>query len=173
MTFFLPRQGLRLNRTLVFLSLLNNQIGDYGATRLAEVCVITQSASLVLSVLSEFGGFFCTMSTDMNLCKASDLSNNFLSVCIFHSKTLGEFSLTHEEVLERRKLLLEKSQALAAAMSSLRQDSDQSPEDQHAGASSSSLGGKQDGKAKKKVTCEDTCSGERTGSRRNHVSNFL
>lgn len=70
-------------------------------------------------------------------------------------QTLGEFALTHEEVLERRKLLLERSQAIAAAMSSLQVDSDQSPEDQLASvASSNSLsGGKQDSKAKKKVMC--------------------
>lgn len=89
----------------------------------------------------------------------------FLTIHVFHSKTLAEFALTHDEVLERRKLLLEKSQALAAAMSSLRQDSDQSPEEQHLGASSTSLcGGKQDGKARKKVT--------RVGITREHVNTW-
>lgn len=84
------------------------------------------------------------------------IQQQIITVHIFYSKTLGEFALTHDEVLERRKLLLEKSQALAAAMSSLRQDSDQSPEDQHSGAGSNTGGGKQDGKGKKKVTCKDT-----------------
>ncbi|XP_054619186.1 leucine-rich repeat-containing protein 71 isoform X3 [Dunckerocampus dactyliophorus] len=56
--FFCHPQGLRFNRTLLFLSLSNNQIGDSGATELAMV--------------------------------------------------LGEIVLTHEEIVERRKLLLEK-----------------------------------------------------------------
>lgn len=85
------------------------------------------------------------------------MTSNLNILYIFPVQTLGEFALTHDEVLERRKLLLERSQAIAAAMSSLQVDSDQSPEDQLASvASSNSLsGGKQDSKAKKKVTCRE------------------
>lgn len=41
-------QGLRLNRTLVCLSLSNNQIGDVGATQLARVIIYLASEDLVL-----------------------------------------------------------------------------------------------------------------------------
>lgn len=95
LSFFLPHQGLRLNRTLVFLSLLNNQIGDYGATRLAEVCFIIKSSSLVLlAVLSaiDFSSKsplkegFCTINTEINLCKAS-----CLALCLQLSKMGNNF----------------------------------------------------------------------------------
>lgn len=34
-------------------------------------------------------------------------------------QVLGEFALTHEEVVERRKMLLERTQAVSAAMSNI------------------------------------------------------
>ncbi|XP_056178575.1 leucine-rich repeat-containing protein 71 [Falco biarmicus] len=61
-------RGLRLNRSLLFLSLENNDIGDVGATRLAEV--------------------------------------------------LAPFALTHDEVVERRRLLL--AEALGQSCTGLR-----------------------------------------------------
>lgn len=36
-----------------------------------------------------------------------------------HFQILGEFALTHEEVLERRKLLLERMQPVGVAMSNI------------------------------------------------------
>lgn len=47
---------------------------------------------------------------------------NLRTLCLLntvHFQILGEFALTHEEVVERRKLLLERTQSVSAAMSNI------------------------------------------------------
>ncbi|TKS88350.1 Leucine-rich repeat-containing protein 71 [Collichthys lucidus] len=86
---------------LTHLSLRNNRIGDEGAR-------------LIGSALSTI------RSANKNL-----LSLNLAFNCIGDegaahiAKTLAEFALTHEEVVERRKLLLERTQDVCAAMSNI------------------------------------------------------
>ncbi|XP_075867737.1 leucine-rich repeat-containing protein 71 isoform X2 [Nelusetta ayraudi] len=123
------------NKNLLSLNLAFNSIGDAGAAHIAKGLRLNRTLVFLSLLNNQIGDYGATRLAE----------------------TLAEFALTHDEVLERRKLLLEKSQALAAAMSSLRQDSDQSPEEQHLGASSTSLcGGKQDGKARKKEAPKKT-----------------
>ncbi|ETE56311.1 Leucine-rich repeat-containing protein 71, partial [Ophiophagus hannah] len=77
--------GLRLNRSLLSLSLAHNQIGDEGALKLAEV-----------SPLEKPGPGRPEGSHKGSLSRLLAL------------QVLGPFALTHTEVVERRRLLLEK-----------------------------------------------------------------
>ncbi|XP_068566719.1 leucine-rich repeat-containing protein 71 isoform X1 [Cebidichthys violaceus] len=116
------------NKNLIFLNLAFNCIGDAGATHIAQGLRFNR-ALLMLS-----------------------LCNNQIgdSGAAHLAAILSEFALTHEEVVERRKMLLERTQS-----SSLRVDSDP-PADQPlsvATASSSSLSISKGGnKGKKKIT---------------------
>lgn len=76
-------QGLRLNRTLVCLSLSNNQIGDVGATQLARVIIYLMLEDFVDRII-------------------------YWILHLFH-QILGEFALTHEEAEERIKLMERKA----------------------------------------------------------------
>lgn len=75
-------QGLRLNRTLLCLSLSNNRIGDAGATNLAQVFSYLPVNYFVDQLINCLFGL----------------------LRLFH-QTLGEFALTHEEAEERTKLM--------------------------------------------------------------------
>lgn len=78
-------QGLRLNRSLLSLSLAHNQIGDEGALKLAEVSARRLPAPLEEPRVAR-GSFRQLLALQV----------------------LGPFALTHTEVVERRRLLLEK-----------------------------------------------------------------
>lgn len=75
-------QGLRLNRSLLWLSLAHNRIQDKGALRLAEVGVRGGAGPR--------GGAGRGLTT------------------LLPAQVLRPFELTHREVVERRRLLLEK-----------------------------------------------------------------
>ncbi|XP_059206186.1 leucine-rich repeat-containing protein 71 isoform X2 [Centropristis striata] len=114
------------NKNLMSLNLSFNSICDAGATHIAQGLRLNRSL-LILS-----------------------LSNNQIgdSGAAHLAAILGEFALTHEEVVERRKLLLERTQS-----SSLRVDAEQPGEQLPSVASSSSLSAsKGESKSKKKET---------------------
>lgn len=79
-------QGLRLNRALLWLSLAHNRIQDQGALKLAEVGAVGRGEETVRGV-SPAGGW-----------RLSGRS----------PQVLRPFELTHTELVERRRLLLEK-----------------------------------------------------------------
>lgn len=85
-------QGLRLNRSLLSLSLAHNQIGDEGALKLAEVT----AGGAARSVGGARGPGWPEGSHQGSLSRLLAL------------QVLGPFALTHTEVVERRRLLLEK-----------------------------------------------------------------
>lgn len=79
-------QGLRLNRTLVCLSLSNNQIGDVGAAQLAGVFIYLTFEALAGHIIHGTAWL----------------------LHLFH-QILGAFALSHEEAEERIKRLERKS----------------------------------------------------------------
>ncbi|NWU89329.1 LRC71 protein, partial [Upupa epops] len=96
-------EGLRLNRSLLSLSLANNDIGDAGATKLAEV--------------------------------------------------LGPFTLTHAEVVQRRRLLLAKASGWSRTILKVPDGSSEGPSGHHSNIAANKLHPAKLGKAplKKKV----------------------
>lgn len=86
-----------MNRALLSLGLANNHIGDRGAQKLAEVIhsIHVNFLQCYTNLMNQLLGI-----DKLPLCV---VSTRFL--CIF--QTLSRFSLTHEEVVERRKLLSE------------------------------------------------------------------
>ncbi|XP_035038949.2 leucine-rich repeat-containing protein 71 isoform X3 [Hippoglossus stenolepis] len=92
---------------LTHLSLRNNRMGD-------------TSARLIGSLLST------TRTSNKNLLSLNLAFNSIGDAGAAHiAQVLGDFALTHDEVVERRKMLLERSQS-----TSLRVNSDQTPTDQ-------------------------------------------
>ncbi|XP_044027570.1 leucine-rich repeat-containing protein 71 isoform X2 [Siniperca chuatsi] len=120
---------------LSHLSLRNNRIGDEDARVIGMALSTTRSANknlislnLAFNSIGDAGATHIAQGLRLNralLCLS--LSNNQIgdSGAAHLAEVLGEFALTHEEVVERRKLLLERTQS-----SSFRVDSDQSPADQ-------------------------------------------
>ncbi|KAM3595810.1 uncharacterized protein V6R79_003195 [Siganus canaliculatus] len=152
----LPEQSYHLllseDSTLTHLSLRNNRMGDEGARLIGSALSTPKSANknlvslnLAFNSIGDAGAAYIAQGLRLNralLCLS--LSNNQigdLGAARF-AEILGNFALTHEEVVERRKLLLERMQA-----PSFRVDSDQSPTGQL--TSSSSSMGKVEGKGKK------------------------
>ncbi|XP_041811882.1 leucine-rich repeat-containing protein 71 [Chelmon rostratus] len=131
----LPEQSYHLllseDSTLTHLSLRNNRIGDEGARLIGLALSTARSANknllslnLAFNSIGNAGAAHIAQGLRLNralLCLS--LSNNQIGdLGAAHlAEILSEFALTHEEVVERRKLLLEKTQA-----SSLRVDSDHS-----------------------------------------------
>ncbi|XP_070841286.1 leucine-rich repeat-containing protein 71 [Chaetodon trifascialis] len=131
----LPEQSYHLflseDSTLTHLSLRNNGIGDEGARLIGLALSTARSANrnlvslnLAFNSIGDAGATHIAQGLRLNralLCLS--LSNNQIgdSGAAHLAEILGEFALTHEEVVERRKLLLEKTQP-----SSLRVDSDHS-----------------------------------------------
>ncbi|XP_060916288.1 leucine-rich repeat-containing protein 71 [Labrus mixtus] len=155
----LPEQSYHLllseDSLLTHLSLRNNSIGDEGARLIGAALSTTRSAnrnllSLNLSFNSIGDEGAAHIAQGLRLNRALlflSLSNNQIgdAGAAPLAQTLGDFALTHEEVMERRKLLLERAQS-----SSIAADSDQSPADQlPSDPSSSSLSSS---KGKKKET---------------------
>lgn len=90
-------KGLRLNRALLYLSLANNQIRDSGAAHFSKV-------SIYIKVFNLYKCFcICRLS-----CFKSHQSYCIIQCHPFIFQVLSEFPLTHEEVVERRKLLASK-----------------------------------------------------------------
>ncbi|XP_039978198.1 leucine-rich repeat-containing protein 71 [Xiphias gladius] len=135
----LPDQSYHLllseDSTLNHLSLRNNRIGDEGARLIGSALSTTRSSNKNLLSLNLAFNSICDagaahIAKGLRLNRALlflSLSNNQIgdSGAAHLARVLGNFALTHEEVVERRKMLLERMQS-----SSLGVDSDQTPADQ-------------------------------------------
>ncbi|XP_019119759.1 leucine-rich repeat-containing protein 71 isoform X2 [Larimichthys crocea] len=142
---------------LTHLSLRNNRIGNEGARLIGSALSTTRSANknllslnLAFNCIGDEGAAHIAKGLRFNCALLFlSLSNNQIgdSGAGHLAATLAEFALTHEEVVERRKLLLERTQD-----SSLRVSSDQSSVGQLPSVpSSTSLStSKGENKAKKK-----------------------
>ncbi|XP_072226170.1 leucine-rich repeat-containing protein 71 [Leuresthes tenuis] len=121
----LPEQSFHLllseDSVLTHLSLRNNQIGDEGARLIGSALSTTRSANkkllllnLAFNSIGDEGATHIAQGLRFNrtlICLS--LANNQIgdSGAAHLSAILGEFALTHEEVTERRKLLLQRTQA--------------------------------------------------------------
>ncbi|XP_067468769.1 leucine-rich repeat-containing protein 71 isoform X2 [Thunnus thynnus] len=135
----LPEQSYHLllseESVLTHLSLRNNRIGDEGARLIGSALSTTRSANknlcslnLAFNCIGDVGAAHIAQGLRLNRALLFlSLSNNQIgdSGAAHLAAILGEFALTHEEVVERRKLLLERMQS-----SSLGIDADQSSADQ-------------------------------------------
>ncbi|TMS18249.1 Leucine-rich repeat-containing protein 71 [Larimichthys crocea] len=142
---------------LTHLSLRNNRIGDEGARLIGSALSTTRSANknllslnLAFNCIGDEGAAHIAKGLRFNCALLFlSLSNNQIgdSGAGHLAATLAEFALTHEEVVERRKLLLERTQD-----SSLRVSSDQSSVGQlpSVPSSTSLSASKGENKAKKK-----------------------
>ncbi|XP_045914556.1 leucine-rich repeat-containing protein 71 isoform X9 [Micropterus dolomieu] len=131
----LPEQSYHLllseDSNLTHLSLRNNRIGDEGARVIGTALSTTRSANkslmslnLAFNSIGDAGAAHIAQGLRLNRALLFlSLSNNQIgdSGAAHLAAILGEFALTHEEVVERRKLLLERKQ------SPFRGDVDQSP----------------------------------------------
>ncbi|KAM9340237.1 leucine-rich repeat-containing protein 71 [Symphorus nematophorus] len=155
----LPERSYQLllseDSTLTHLCLRNNRIGDEGARLIGSALSTPRSANRNLSSLNlsfnSIGDEGAThIAQGLRLNRALlvlSLSNNQIgdSGAAHLAAVLAEFALTHEEVVERRKLLLERKQS-----SSLRIDSVLSPAGQLPSLPSSTSLSKEENKGKKK-----------------------
>ncbi|XP_071329790.1 leucine-rich repeat-containing protein 71 isoform X2 [Trachinotus anak] len=135
----LPEQSyhrlLSEDSILTHLSLRNNRIGDESA-RLIGAALSTYRSSnknllslnLAFNSISDAGAAHIAQGLRLNRALLFlSLSNNQIgdSGAAHLAAILGDFALTHEEVVERRKLLLERMQSSTQGV-----DSDQTPADQ-------------------------------------------
>ncbi|KAF1381756.1 hypothetical protein PFLUV_G00157300 [Perca fluviatilis] len=158
----LPERSYHLllseDSVLTHLSLRNNRIGDEDARLIGLALSTTRSANknllslnLAFNSIGDAGATHIAQGLRLNRALLFlSLSNNQIgdSGAAHLAAILGEFALTHEEVVERRKMLLERRQS-----SSLRVDSDQPADQLSLVASSTALSvSKGDSKGKKKET---------------------
>uniref|UniRef100_A0A3Q3KJV1 Uncharacterized protein n=1 Tax=Mastacembelus armatus TaxID=205130 RepID=A0A3Q3KJV1_9TELE len=126
----LPQQSyhvlLSQDSTLTHLSLRNNRIGDEGA-RLIGAALSTHrcanknimSLNLAFNSIGDAGSAHIAKGLRLNrTLLLLSLSNNQIgdTGAAHLAAIFGEFALTHEEVVERRKLLLEGAQSVSAAV---------------------------------------------------------
>ncbi|XP_036948561.1 leucine-rich repeat-containing protein 71 isoform X6 [Acanthopagrus latus] len=149
------------NSMLTHLSLRNNQIGDEGARLIGSALSTLSSANksllslnLAFNSIGDAGAEYIAQGLRLNCALLIlSLSNNQIgdAGAAHLAAILGEFALTHEEVVERRKLLLERTQSL-----STRVDSNPSPASQLPSVpSSTSLSvSKGEGRGKKNIMCK-------------------
>ncbi|XP_036948556.1 leucine-rich repeat-containing protein 71 isoform X2 [Acanthopagrus latus] len=150
------------NSMLTHLSLRNNQIGDEGARLIGSALSTLSSANksllslnLAFNSIGDAGAEYIAQGLRLNCALLIlSLSNNQIgdAGAAHLAAILGEFALTHEEVVERRKLLLERTQSL-----STRVDSNPSPASQLPSVpSSTSLSvSKGEGRGKKNIMCKE------------------
>ncbi|XP_060949366.1 leucine-rich repeat-containing protein 71 [Limanda limanda] len=141
---------------LTHLSLRNNRMGDTSARLIGSLLSTTRSSNknllslnLAFNSIGDAGAAHIAQGLRLNRALLFlSLCNNQIgdSGAAHLAEVLGEFALTHDEVVERRKLLLERSQS-----SSLRVNSDPTPTEQlPLVASSTSLKEDNKGTSKKK-----------------------
>uniref|UniRef100_A0A3B3Z7D5 Uncharacterized protein n=1 Tax=Periophthalmus magnuspinnatus TaxID=409849 RepID=A0A3B3Z7D5_9GOBI len=109
------------------LFLRNNQIGDEGARLIGSALSTTKTANknllflnLAFNCIGNAGAAYLAQGLRLNRALIYlSLANNQIgdSGAAHISKILGEFPLTHEEVVERRKLLIEKQGLVSVLMS--------------------------------------------------------
>ncbi|XP_034567131.1 leucine-rich repeat-containing protein 71 isoform X2 [Notolabrus celidotus] len=138
----LPEQSYHLllseDSVLNHLFLRNNRMGDEGARLIGLALSTTRSANknlytldLSFNSIGDAGAKHIAQGLRFNrTLTILSLSNNHIGDAgVAHlAATLGEFALTHEEVVERRKLLWETRQS--SLQSSFVVDSNRSPADQ-------------------------------------------
>uniref|UniRef100_A0A672FK48 Si:ch211-81a5.5 n=1 Tax=Salarias fasciatus TaxID=181472 RepID=A0A672FK48_SALFA len=140
----LPEQSyhhlLSEDSPLAHLSLRNNRIGDEGARLIGSALSTATSTnknllslSLAFNSIADEGASHIAQGLRLNrtLCFLS-LSNNQIgdSGAARLAEVLGEFALTHEEVVERRKLLLQRTQSVSGRKPSFSVGSDIPPSEQ-------------------------------------------
>ncbi|KAM4631484.1 leucine-rich repeat-containing protein 71 [Polymixia lowei] len=127
----LPEQSYHLlfseDSVLTHLSLRNNRIGDEGARLIGSALSTTKSANktlislnLAFNSIGDAGAAHIAQGLRLNralLCLS--LSNNKIgdTGAAHLAEILGQFALTHEEVVERRKLLMERNLSVSAERS--------------------------------------------------------
>uniref|UniRef100_A0A665WXS0 Si:ch211-81a5.5 n=1 Tax=Echeneis naucrates TaxID=173247 RepID=A0A665WXS0_ECHNA len=114
------------NSILTHLSLRNNQIGDESARLLGAALSTSKSSNknllslnLAFNSIGDVGAAHIAQGLRLNCAlRFLSLSNNRIgdSGAAHLSTILGEFALTHEEVVERRKLRLERMQSVSVAV---------------------------------------------------------
>ncbi|XP_070703175.1 leucine-rich repeat-containing protein 71 [Pempheris klunzingeri] len=143
----LPEQNYHLllseDSVITHLSLRNNRIGDEAACLIGSALSTLRSANknllslnLAFNSIGDAGATYIAQGLRLNRALLFlSLSNNQIgdSGAAHLAAILGEFALTHEEVLERRKLLLERMQP-----SPFRADSEQTADQLHTARSSTS-----------------------------------
>ncbi|KAM7373351.1 hypothetical protein PAMP_008210 [Pampus punctatissimus] len=125
---------------LTHLSLRNNRIGDEGARLIGSALSTTRSANknlcslnLAFNSIGDAGAAHIAQGLRLNRALLLlSLSNNQIgdSGAAHLAATLGVFALTHEEVVERRKLLLERMQPSSLGVDADQSSADQLPSDQ-------------------------------------------
>ncbi|CAJ1083303.1 leucine-rich repeat-containing protein 71 [Xyrichtys novacula] len=157
---FLPKQSYHLllseDSVLTHLSLRNNQMGDEGARLIGSALSTTRSANknlrslnLSFNSIGDAGAKYIAQGLRYNRALLFlSLSNNWIgdAGAADLATILRDFALTHEEVVERRKLQLERAQL--SLQSSFVLDSDRSPSDQLPSVPSSSSLSSSKGKKK-------------------------
>ncbi|XP_023130005.1 leucine-rich repeat-containing protein 71 [Amphiprion ocellaris] len=157
----LPEQSYHLllseDSHLTRLSLRNNRIGDEGARLIGSALSTSRSANknllslnLAFNSIGDAGAAHIAQGLRLNRTLLFlSLSNNQIgdSGAAHLAAVLGEFALTHEEVVERRKLLLQRTQSTFN-----RADSDQSSTEQLASVRCSTSMSKGESKGNKKET---------------------
>ncbi|CAI5691011.1 leucine-rich repeat-containing protein 71 [Oreochromis niloticus] len=121
----LPQQGYHLllseDSVLTHLSLRNNRIGVEGARLIGSALSTARSANknllslnLAFNCIGDAGAAHIAQGLRLNrtLLFLSLCNNQIGDAGAAHlAAVLGEFALTHDEIVERRKLLLERAQA--------------------------------------------------------------
>ncbi|XP_068431940.1 leucine-rich repeat-containing protein 71 [Clinocottus analis] len=152
----LPEQSYHLllseDSVLTHLSLRNNRMGDKGAQLIGSALSTTRSSNKnLLSLNLAFNSIGDAGATHIAQGLRFNRGLLILSLCNNHigdlgaahlAAILGEFALTHEEVVERRKMLLERPQSV---------EPEQPADEVHSVASCTSLC-KGENKGKKKET---------------------
>ncbi|KAK9526697.1 hypothetical protein VZT92_015382 [Zoarces viviparus] len=159
----LPEQSYHLllseDSVLTHLYLRNNRIGDKGAHLIGSALSTARSANKNLNYLNL--AFNCIGDAGAtHIAQGLRFNRTLLMLSLYNNQIgdsgaaqlaaiLSEFALTHGEVVERRKMLLERTQSSSSSVDS------NPPADQRvsaATASSSSLSIKGGNKGKKKIT---------------------
>ncbi|XP_071764382.2 leucine-rich repeat-containing protein 71 [Centroberyx gerrardi] len=162
----LPQQSYHLllseDSVLTHLSLRNNRIGDGGARLIGSALSTARSANknllslnLAFNCIGDAGAAHIAQGLRLNralLCLS--LSNNQVgdSGAAHLATILGQFALTHKEVVERRKLFLERDQSPSLGVCAELSPTDRPP----SMPSSTSLSGKgaSKGTSKKRETAK-------------------
>ncbi|KAM6974354.1 leucine-rich repeat-containing protein 71 [Tautogolabrus adspersus] len=154
----LPEQSYHLllseDSLITHLSLRNNRIGDEGARLIGSALSTTRSANknllflnLSFNSIGDEGAAHIAQGLRLNRALLFlSLSNNQIgdAGATHLVETLVDFALTHEEVVERRKLLLERAQSSSIAVDSDQSPADQLPSDPSSSSLSSSKGKKKE-----------------------------
>uniref|UniRef100_A0A3Q1EJY0 Leucine rich repeat containing 71 n=1 Tax=Acanthochromis polyacanthus TaxID=80966 RepID=A0A3Q1EJY0_9TELE len=173
----LPEQSYHLllseDSLLTHLSLRNNRIGDEGARLIGSALSTSRSANknllslnLAFNSIGDAGAAHIAQGLRLNRALLFlSLSNNRIgdSGAAHLAAVLREFALTHEEVVERRKLLLQRTQSTFN-----RSDSDQSSTEQLASVRCSTSMSKGESKGKKKEASKKE--EKSAGNKENHKS---